>query len=74
MTNYRKPVDIKNLKYYKQMAGSKRLAKAHDIISKVGLVNVGAPQTSAALKMKEAVFNVNPSTGLQQLTMTLVKD
>ena len=56
------------------MAGSKRLAKAHDIISKVGLVNVGAPQTSAALKMKEAVFNVNPSTGLQQLTMTLVKD
>ena len=54
------------------MAGSKRLAKAHDIISKVGIGNAGTPSTSAALKMKEAVFDVNPSTGLKTLTVAPV--
>ena len=54
------------------MAGSKRLAKVHDLISKVGIGNVGTPSMSAALKMKEAVFDVNPSTGLKTLTVAPV--
>ena len=66
---------MSNLKYYKQMAGSKRLAKVHDVISKVGIANVGTPSMSAALKTKEAVFDVNPSTGLKTLTVApVVKD
>ena len=61
-----------NLKYFKQMAGSKRIAICHDIISKVGIGNVGLPQTSAPLKMTEAVFDVNPSTGKKMLTVAPV--
>ena len=41
----------------------------HDIIAKVGLQNVGTPAMSAALKLTEAVFDVNPDTGLQTLTL-----
>ena len=56
-----------NLKYFRKKAGGKGAARARDISSKVGTQKAGTPSTSAALQITEAVFGVNPATGLKTL-------
>ena len=49
MQKNRKLAYLSKIKYL-QMAGNKRLALAHDAISKVGIANIGTPSMSTALK------------------------